>query len=149
VQPFVLNLGSNSWSAEAEVLAALMNTASAGRDKNMYKMLNTNDHPRIHGTVTLAPLASKGATNATLRLKIRNQEHDLPVQISSWLDTTDRLSFHAEWDLSLKQFQLKPPSVIGIIRVGDNVHLNADVTARKTPALTNSAANSTVAPDKK
>jgi hypothetical protein len=136
-QPFVLTIASNSWSADAFVVSARMNTANEGRDKNMYKMLNTNSHPRLHGKVTQAPMPGAGATNGTLRLKIRDQEHDLPLTISHWLETSNRLSFHAEWDLSLKQFKLKPPSVMGIVRVGDTVHLNAEVTVDKTRAFTN------------
>lgn len=136
-QPFALTVSSNSWSAEADVMSGLMATGSDGRDKNMHRMLNTNDHPRIHGRITTAPKPAAGSTNATLSLKISGQQHDLPVQISSWSETDDRLSFHAEWDLSLKQFKLKPPSVIGIIRVGDMVHLSADVTASRKPSSTN------------
>lgn len=147
-QPFVLTVSSNAWSAEADVLSGLMATGSDGRDKNMYRMLNTNDHPLLHGQITAAPKPAAGSTNVTLSLKISGQQHDLPVQISNWNETGDRLSFHAEWDLSLKQFKLKPPSVIGIIRVGDLVHLSADVTASKSPASTNLPAASNVPANK-
>jgi hypothetical protein len=143
-QPFVLIVSSNAWSAEADVLSALMGTGSKGRDKNMHEMLNTNDQPRIHGRVATAPKPDAGSTNATLSLKILEQQHDLPVQISSWSETDGTLSFHAEWELSLKQYKLKPPSVLGIIRVGDTVRLNADVTASKKPPLTNPPAASNV-----
>lgn len=147
-QPFVLTIISNSWSAEADVLSGQMNTANEGRDKSMHKMFKTNDHPRIHGKVATAPKPGAAGTNATLSLKIRNQQQDLPVRISNWTETDDKLSFHAEWDLSLKQFKLKPPSVIGIIRVGDTVHLTAEVTASKTQALTNPPAATNVPTDK-
>lgn len=143
-QPFVITVVSNTWSAEADVSSGLMNTASEGRDKNMHKMLSTNDHPFIHGKVAMAPKPVSGGTNATLSLKICEQQHDLPVLITDWSETDGKLSFHAEWDLSLKQYKLKPPSVIGIIRVGDTVHLSADVTASRTSALTNRSAAITV-----
>jgi polyisoprenoid-binding protein YceI len=147
-QPFVLTIATNHWGAEADVLSGLMNTGSEGRDNSMHKMFNTNDHPRIHGKVTAAPIPAKGTTNATLTLKIRDQQNSLPVVISDWTETDSNLTFHAEWKLSLKQFKLKPPSVLGVLRVGDIVTLAADVTAHKKPALTNTAAVPTVPADK-
>jgi polyisoprenoid-binding protein YceI len=136
-QPFGLMIHSNQWSAEADVLAGLMDTASAKRDKSMHEMFNTNDYPRLHGKVTAATIPAAGSTNATLSLKIRDQQHDVPVVISNWSETPSNLTFRAEWDVSLKQFKLKPPSVLGVIRVGDTVHLSAEVTADKTRTLTN------------
>lgn len=42
------------------------------------------------------------------------------------------IKFHAAWELSLKDYALKPPSVLGVIKVGDRIQLEADVTASKT-----------------
>jgi len=148
-QPFVLKVSSNQWSAEADVLAGLMNTANAKRDRNMHEMFNTNDYPRLHGTIAPAAIPVSGTTtNVILNLKIRDQQHDLPVAISDWSETDSNLTFHAEWDVSLKQFKLKPPSVLGVVRVGDVVHLSAEVTASKTAALTNSSPAPIVPADK-
>jgi polyisoprenoid-binding protein YceI len=147
-QPFMLQVSSNRWSAEGDVLSGMMNTASAKRDQNMHEMFKTNDYPRIHGKVAQAAVPASGTTNATLSLKIRDQEHDLPVVVSAWSETDSNVTFRAEWDVSLKQFKLNPPSVLGVIRVGDVVHLSADVSASKTAALTNSAPGLIVLPDK-
>jgi polyisoprenoid-binding protein YceI len=131
-QPFVLTVVSNTWSATADVLAAQMDTASEGRDRNLHKMLDTNSHPRLRGSVSNAPVPLAGPTNATLRFQIRNQEHDLPVRVENWTETAERVQFHAAWEVSLKQYGLKPPSVLGVIRVGDKVRVEADVVADKT-----------------
>jgi hypothetical protein len=56
---------------------------------------------------------------------------DLPVRISDWSETAEAVQFRAIWELSLKQYRLKPPSVLGVIRVGDKVRLEARVTATK------------------
>jgi len=144
-QPFFLTIVSNRWVAEADVLSGSMATANDGRDKRMHEMFNTNDYPRIHGKATFSSLTP---TNAMLSLKIRDQQHDLPVRISNWGQTETNLHFHAEWQVSLKQFKLKPPSVVGIIRVGDTVKLDADVLVNKTAALTNASAGPNVPPGK-
>ena len=138
-QPFLLVLSNGTWSAEADVCAGLMATGNDKRDRNMHRMLSTNTHPFIHGRVVGAPVpSSRSATNATLHLKIAGRALDLSVRVSDWLQSADEVRFHAEWDVSLDEFGLKPPSVLGVIRVGDRVRIEADVTASRTnypPAL--------------
>lgn len=138
-QPFVLTLTSNTWSAQGGVVIGQMNTASEGRDRNMCKMFGTNDHPTLRGEVKPSPLPPAG-TNVTLLFQVRNKTNALPVQISNWTEDAEAVRFHAGWDVSLKQYGLKPPSVMGVIRVGDLVHVEADVTASKTQPLTNAPA---------
>jgi polyisoprenoid-binding protein YceI len=125
-------VSSNGWSAEAEVPAGQMNTASEGRDRNMHKMLNTNSHPYLRGSVTNAPIPGVNGTNITLHLNISGKPVALPVQVTGWTESAGRIQFHAAWSVSLKQYGLKPPSVMGVIRVGDAVSLEADVTVDKT-----------------
>jgi len=131
-QPFLLILSNGTWSASADVLAGQMSTASEGRDGNMHKMLGTNQHPKIQGTVTAAPMPGQAGTHVMLRLKIRDQARELPARVSAWTESATEIKFHADWELSLKDYGLKPPSVIGVIRVGDRVKLQADVTASKS-----------------
>lgn len=137
-QPFSLILSNGTWSASADILAGLMATDNEKRDRKMHEMLHTNEHPRLQGSVSGALIPGPGstATNATLTLKIRGNTQSLNVRVGKWQETADAIRFHAEWELSLKQYGLKPPSVVGVIRVGDTVRLEADVTATKpTPAL--------------
>jgi hypothetical protein len=136
----VLTISNHTWSAETDVLAGQMATASEGRDRSMHKMMNTKDHPQIHGKVARAPIPTAAGTNVTLNLKIRDQQFDLPVRVTDWKETAEDIRFHAAWELSLKQYRLKPPSVLGVIRVADRVQLEADVTASKTKPLTNAPA---------
>ncbi len=133
-QPFVLTLTSNTWSAKGGVLAAEMTTANTARDRKMYDMLAASVHMRITGEIQPSLIPPPEGTNVTLTLRIRDQAHALPVRITDWIATSDEVRFHASWDVSLKQYGLKPPSVVGVIRVGDNVHLEAQVTAHKPHA---------------
>ncbi|MCL4179210.1 MAG: YceI family protein [Verrucomicrobia bacterium] len=135
-QPFVLVLSSNSWSAEAHVLGSEMTTAHDGRDKNMKKMLETNQHPRLTGAVRDAAIPTATTTKVNCTLRVRDRSFELPITISDWSETAEALRFQATWKLSLQQFKLKPPSVLGVIRVGDEVRLVAQVTARKPAPAT-------------
>jgi hypothetical protein len=130
-QPFLLLVSNGTWSASADVLSSQMATENTKRDRNMHQMLGTNDYPRIHGVVAAAPVPISAGTNVTLILKIRDKSQDLPVRIFNWTESTDEIRFQASWELSLKQYGLKPPSVLGVIRVGDTIKLEADVTANK------------------
>lgn len=130
-QPFVLTLASNQWSARAEVVAGEMTTASKGRDKKMWEMLGAAVHPRIIAEVAPSPMPSAEGAEVAAKLRIRDQVRQVPVRISNWVETASELRFHAEWDMSLKEYGLKPPSVVGLVRVGDRVHLEADVIAQK------------------
>jgi polyisoprenoid-binding protein YceI len=131
-QPFTLMISNGNWSAEADVLVGEMKTANEKRDLKMYQMFNTNRHPRLRGIVGWTPIPPAAGTNITVNLTIREGKVDLPVRVTDWQETAEEIRFHAAWEVSLRQFGLKPPSVLGVIRVGDRVKLNAVVTAQKT-----------------
>lgn len=131
-RPFTLVLSNGTWSADADVLTGLMNTAHEKRDRKMHEMFATNSFPKMHGTVTAAPIPGAAGTNATLRLIIRDKTNDLTARIDGWIEDASAIKFHAAWELSLKDYALKPPSVLGVIKVGDRIQLEADVTASKT-----------------
>lgn len=142
-QPFTLTLTSNNWSAEASVLTKEMSTANAKRDLKMWDMFAASKYPSIRGTVSGAPLPDSGETNVTMRLRIRKTERDVPVEISRWTNNAEGVRFHARWDVSLKAYGLKPPSVLGLIRVDDKVRVEADVVASYVPSSNARHAEST------
>ena len=135
-QPFTLVLSNGTWSANADVLSGLMNTAHEKRDRKMHEMFATNSFPKMQGAVTAAPIPGPAGTNAALRLIIRDKTNDLTARISGWTEDASAIKFHATWELSLKDYALKPPSVLGVIKVGDRIQLEADVTASKTNSAT-------------
>lgn len=131
-QPFTLIISNGTWSASADVLSGLMNTAHEKRDRKMHEMFATNSFPKMHGKVNAAPIPGATGTNAALRLTIRDKTNDLVVRITGWTENAGAIKFHATWELSLKDYALKPPSVLGVIKVGDRIQLEADVIAAKT-----------------
>lgn len=132
-EPFSLILSNGVWFASAEVLSGRMATANEKRDRKMHQMLGTNAFPEIRGVLAGAPVPDAAGTNVTLSLIIRDQTNAVPVRISAWSETSREIKFHADWEVSLEDFGLKPPSVLGVIRVGDRVKLKADITAIKPP----------------
>lgn len=130
-QPFLLVVSTNTWSAQAEVIGEEMDTAHERRDRNLRTMFETARYPRLSGWVKQAPRPGAEGQRVTLTLKIRDVARELPVTVSSWVETVDEIKFRAVWEVSLKEFRLKPPSVLGVIRVGDKVRLEAEVTAHR------------------
>lgn len=139
-QPFTLVLSNGTWSAAAEIRATGMSTDNAKRDRRMHEMLEAGAHPLIQGRVEAAAIPGPADGPATLGLRIRDRSLDLPVRVSAWEETPDAIRFHATWELSLAAYGLQPPSVIGLIRVGDRVRLEADVTATRPPVSPPAAA---------
>jgi len=126
-QPFNIELskdpatGLQRISATAVVNIGDMDTHNGKRDKNMFKMLDKTHHPLITGTLTNAELPLEGTTTATLHLKIRNLEKDVPVSLERLEYAEGLLGFKLAFPVSLEAFELKAPSVMGVIRVADNV----------------------------
>lgn len=134
-RPFDLLLretdGKRTWSAEAEVAVADMDTRNKGRDENMRKMFNAKLHPRIQAVVVNAEVPpTTNPVKTTLTLRIREKEQSIPMTVTDWKEDGDGVRFRAGFEVSLKAFGLKPPSVIGLIRVADRVNVMANVTAR-------------------
>jgi polyisoprenoid-binding protein YceI len=126
-QPISFGRTGDRWSAQGAVNVPEMSTAHAKRDQEMQAMFGAASFPTITASVSNAPVPVTGSTNVLMQLRIRDKELPVQVQISDWRDTGSNLQFRATASVSLKQFGLKPPSVLGIIRVGDTVRLEADV----------------------
>jgi hypothetical protein len=59
-------------------------------------------------------------------LKIRDVERRIRATVGNLRETPGRVSFDSEFQLSLKDYDLKPPTVLfGAIRVGDRITVNA------------------------
>ena len=57
----------------------------------------------------------------------------MTAQVTQFKTTAEKTTFTLDFAVSLKSFGLKPPSVMGIIRVGDTVRLQAEVTLTPQP----------------
>lgn len=119
-----------TWSAETDVIVKEMTTANKSRDKKMMEMFDAEKFPRIHGVIQDALLPQTADAKATMRLRIRDKELSIPVTLTQWKRTENLISFHASWEVSLKDYGLTAPSVMGIVRVADKVTLESDVTAK-------------------
>ena len=124
-------------AVEVEVAVAGMDTRNKSRDGQMREMFMSARFPRIHGAaydVKVGRLREEmgkgheGKAPLDLLLRIRDVERTVRATASNLKESGDRVTFDLEFPVSLKEFDLKAPSVLGIVRVGDMVSVKASFT---------------------
>jgi len=119
---------------QVEVPVAGMVTGNKTRDGQMREMFQSDRFPGILGKahdVDVERLRAEvgkgheGKVPLDLVLRIREAERKIHATASYLKTSGDRVTFDLEFPVSLGEFGLKPPTVFGIIRVGDKVTVKA------------------------
>lgn len=118
-----------SWSASGAFAVSNLTTFHKSRDAKMWAMFGAASWPEVRAATTGGPIPA-GATGCTVRVEIKGITNDLPARVSEWTFGAESLSFEVGFPVSLKSFALKPPSVLGIIGVGDVVEVKGRVEAK-------------------
>jgi polyisoprenoid-binding protein YceI len=117
-------------SVEVEVPVAGMDTRDKSRDGQMREMFRSERFPRIHAAAQDVDVerlrveigkGREGNASIDLLLRIRDVERKVRATASNLKESGERVTFDLEFPVSLREFDLKAPSVLGIIRVGDKV----------------------------
>lgn len=128
-------------SVEVEVPVAGMDTRNKSRDGHMREMFLSERFPRIHAAahdVDVERLrvetgkGREGDASLDLLLRIRDVERKVRATASNLKEAGEQVTFDLEFPVSLGEFGLKAPSVLGIIRVGDKVSVKATFTLTVT-----------------
>jgi len=119
--------GQISIHAKTSIEVEKMTTNHEKRDRNMFKMFDLDHFAQIEGELPETILSEKESTEATLHLKIRNVKHDVAATISEVKRDGTRISCTMKFPVSLKAFELKGPSVLGLIRVDDTVNVECTI----------------------
>lgn len=136
-RPFTVTLAGGAdgrrviTGVEIAVPVAEMDTKNRKRDKQMREMFQSDRFPRIQavlGNVDPEEIRQKlrkgpnGKGTVEFTLRIRDIEHKIRAVIRNLRETPGQVSFDAEFPVSLKEYDLKPPApFFGAIRVGDKV----------------------------
>jgi len=128
-------------AVEVEVPVAGMNTRNGSRDGKMREMFDSERFPRIHAAArdvdverlrVEAGKVREGDATIDLLLRIRDTERRVRATASDLNESGEQVTFHLEFPVSLREFGLEAPSVLGIIRVGDKVSVKASFTLTVT-----------------
>ena len=124
-------------SVEVDVPVAAMDTRNRSRDGQMREMFRSDRFPRIHTAARDVDVdrlrvemgkGREGKAPLDLLLRIREVERTIRAMASNLKESGERVTFDLEFPVSLGEFDLKAPSVLGIIRVGDKVSVKATFT---------------------
>jgi hypothetical protein len=117
-------------TVEVEVPVAGMDTRNKTRDGKMREMFLADQFPRIHAAAQDVDVerlrmemgkGQEGNAAIDLLLRIRDVERKVRATASNLKEAGGQVTFDLEFPVSLGEFDLKAPSVLGIIRVGDKV----------------------------
>jgi polyisoprenoid-binding protein YceI len=116
------------------VAIADMDTDNSKRDKNMREMFDAKKYPLITGSAgpvalkdirTMQKKGSDSAHKIMFKLKIRDTVKPVTATIKNFVETDSRITADIAFTLSLAEYQLQPPSVLGMIKVDDKVTVTA------------------------
>ncbi|MDT8443349.1 MAG: YceI family protein [Desulfuromonadales bacterium] len=141
-QPFTLatsgEIGDSGMIQQTvvEVLVEEMDTGNTIRDKQMHAMFEQKSYPKIQGLFTdldpdvvMRQLQAKDNALSHLEFDLRIRD------INQWVQAVTRdlvvnpeqISFTMAFPVSLASFQLQPPSVLGFIKVDDQIQVEVSV----------------------
>ncbi len=120
-----------------DVPVAGLDTRNKSRDEQMREMFGSDRFPRIHAAAQDVDVerlrkemgkGREGKAPLDLLLRIGEVERKIRATAGNLMESGDRVTFDLEFPVSLREFGLKAPSVLGIIRVGDKVSVKAVFT---------------------
>ena len=133
-QPFTVEETDDIMHVPAlNVAVSGMETGNDKRDQQMREMFEAEQFPLITGTTGSIPLkdfrmaqaaGSGGPEELEMQLQIRDITKPVTAKVQNLVMTASKITADLNFSLSLADYQLKPPSVLGIIRVGDQVNVS-------------------------
>jgi polyisoprenoid-binding protein YceI len=127
------------WDADLVIPVAKMETGNGSRDARMWEMFHADRWPEIRVALRdVDPDAVQSSGKVSAALTIGEATHDVVAIVTNWKRDGARVSFDAAATVSLAAFGLEAPSVLGLVKVDDEVkvegHVELVVGADTAPA---------------
>jgi polyisoprenoid-binding protein YceI len=120
------------WNVRVAVPVATLTTDNDVRDTKMHEMMGLERAADIVVAIDeVDPQTVRERKRLEGRLTIGGVTKPFVAQVADWKEKDERISFDAESDISLSNFALSAPSVLGLIRVADEVHVHAHVSVER------------------
>jgi len=130
-QPFTVREAGGVFDmSRLSVAVAGLDTDNAKRDVKMREMFEEKEYPIITGStapVTLKELRDRKDQKVTFNLKIRDISKPVSATLANLVETDSRITADLLFTLSLADYKLQPPSVLGVIRVSDKITVKTSV----------------------
>ncbi|NOY00592.1 MAG: YceI family protein [Verrucomicrobia bacterium] len=146
-EPFVVTISnmtdkSNaSASSKVTVKAVKMDTASKKRDANMHDVMKVSTFTDIVVDVinlkpdNTKPVFEEAVPRPTIipfTLTIKGKKQQLTGTVSAWFYSEDTIKCTVSFPVSLKTSGIVVPTVLGFIKVDDQILVDAKLTLKKT-----------------
>ncbi len=107
-----------------------MNTSNSLQDSKMYEMFDYLKHPLIKGNFTRfnlskLPKHSKKPITFPFTITIMKKKKVIDATITDWKVTDSKITFTLKFPILLSDFKLKPPSLFGMVKVGNEVTIKS------------------------
>ncbi len=148
-EPFLVEIEQNPGAApvienaQVRIAVAGMQTGRETRDEKMREMFDSDQHPYILGVWREVnpdevrqrlKTGGDGSGAFEFGLKIRDITHRISARAENFVETDGGMAFDLRFDVSLAAYELEPPSVLGLIRVGDTVRVKVAVDLARAAA---------------
>lgn len=130
------NAADATASATVVVRASGMDTGNEKRDVEMHKSMDVANHPEIvveidHLAVASTRPAADGPvprpTVIPFKMTLKGKSHEVNGQVSNWSYSEKEASFTVSFPVSLKNSGIKPPNVLGLVKVKDEILVSASL----------------------
>lgn len=132
----IANPADATASATVVVRASGMDTGNEKRDVEMHKSMDVANHPEIvveidHLAVASTRPAADGPvprpTVIPFKMTLKGKSHEINGQVSNWSYSEKEASFTVSFPVSLKNSGIKPPNVLGLVKVKDEILVSASL----------------------
>lgn len=145
-EPFTVTASdlSNGPNAKAngriQVKVAKMDTDNKKRDAKMHKSMDESSYPVINVSVenlkasATKPIMSGAVPQPTVipfTMSLMGKNHSMTAKVSDWSYTDNEISCKITFPVSLAKVGIKPPSVLGVVKVGDGIFVEANLSLKK------------------
>lgn len=128
-EPFAVETDDKLVTVTFDILK--METGKKKRDIEMQHMFHADEFPQITGIASQAALLALDPQAEIAELPLDVMMHGLTRNVSATVSNVTRsesgVSFDLAFPLVLSEFDLKPPSIMKIIKVADTVQVSAKV----------------------
>jgi polyisoprenoid-binding protein YceI len=128
-------------SCKVVVKAARMDTDNEKRDAAMHKSMDAETYPDIVVDVSgmkaavTEPVSGEGdmprPTVLPFKMKLKGKTHEVEGRVSDWKFDGKTVDCVVSFPVSLEKSGIKPPSVLGVVKVKDEIKVSAHIVLKR------------------
>lgn len=128
-------------SSTVIVKVSKMDTDNEKRDAKMMEVMDAANHPAIKVDVDnlkaaeTNPIMEGGSPRPTVipfTLQLKGRQHQMNAKVVGWKFSENAIQCEVAFPVSLKAAGIKPPNVLGVVKVADVIEVTAKLTLKRS-----------------